>query len=98
MAPKKHSSSIVFDGVFSFPDHLNPDKKDCKKSTIFFVLTFSHKNLLNIDVTEMTLSAYLLLGIVVDLYHKFLRGSLISLFHDVWSGGQLCDMYRVSGQ
>ena len=53
--PQKHRSSIVFDVVFSFSDHLSPGKKVCKKK---YALSFSLKNLLNIDVTEIALSAY----------------------------------------
>ena len=33
--PRKHSSSIVVDVVFSLSDHLNPDKKVCKKKYPF---------------------------------------------------------------
>ena len=61
--PQKHSTSIVVDVVFSFSDYLNPDKKVCKKSTRFFALTFGHKNLFNIDVTETDLSYYRVLNI-----------------------------------
>ena len=56
---EKHSATIVFDVVFSFSDYLNPDKKVCKKVSFFFVLTFGHKKLFNIDIPETALSDYI---------------------------------------